>query len=158
MNPMKEHMLFSLFNAFLAGDYTATEYDKDGKRIRTVVITEIKPETGVIQGYDNSNGKSITYNINDCFLLSDKEEEPSLPIAATKEGFHVYQVPFAYEKYGYIPVAAKSLSEAKEAAQVVLDNMAIKDMEKRSIYLEDSAELDIEGMVLDRYGKIIEEE
>lgn len=156
MNPMKEHMLFSLFNAFLAGDYTATEYDKDGKRIRTVVITEIKPETGVIQGYDNSNGKSITYNINECFLLPDKEEQ-GLPIAATKEGFHVYQVPFAYEKYGYIKVAAKSLEEAKETAQVVLDNMAVKDMEERSIYLEDSAELDTEGMVLDGHGKIIEE-
>ncbi len=68
-----------------------------------------------------------------------------------------YQVPFAYERYGHIEVDADSPSEAIEKAQNILDKMSAEEMDSLSSYLEDSEEIDEEGLILDADGNIIDE-
>lgn len=56
-----------------------------------------------------------------------------------------YMVPFAYERYGRMPVQAHSEKEAWEKAEKQLENMTVSDMDVYAEYLQDSEELDREG-------------
>ena len=63
-------------------------------------------------------------------------------------------VPFSYKYYGMIEVDAESKEEAFTKAEELLDRMSVSDMEDSSDYLQDSEEIDTEGVVLDENGKI----
>ena len=67
-----------------------------------------------------------------------------------------YKIPFAYERYGRIPVEAECLADAYALAEDKLEEMDSFEMHELSTYLEDSAEIDTEGLVTDEYGNIIE--
>lgn len=69
----------------------------------------------------------------------------------------IYQVPFAYERYGRIEVEANDPSEALTVAAEKLRNMSAQEMDACSSYLEDSEEIDEEGMILDANGNVIDE-
>ena len=61
-----------------------------------------------------------------------------------------YGVPFAYEKYGRIPVIAPkgtSEDELRRLADEKLSAMSVADMDKYSEYLSDSEEIDDEGII-----------
>ena len=69
-----------------------------------------------------------------------------------------YYVPFAYQKYGRIPVEAGSIEEAREKAEEKLKKMGLEEMESYAEYLSDSEEIDEEGVVLDEEGDIVSED
>lgn len=66
-------------------------------------------------------------------------------------------VPFAYQKYGRIEVEANSREEAIHKAEKVLEDMNVSDMEALGDYLQDSEDIDKDGLVLDENGNIIDE-
>lgn len=73
------------------------------------------------------------------------------------EGQTVYYVPFAYERYGHLPVIVpKDISRAElfEKAEEVLEKMTTTQMDSYSDYLSDSEEIDREGNIKDKDGKI----
>ncbi len=59
-----------------------------------------------------------------------------------------YSIPFAFEKYGRIEVEAENLDEAYEKAEKELVDLSAIDMDQLSSYLEDSLEIDKDGLVL----------
>ena len=65
-------------------------------------------------------------------------------------------VPFAYQKYGRIEVEADSREEAINKAEKLLEDMSVSDMESLSDYLQNSEEIDEEGLVLDENDNIID--
>lgn len=67
----------------------------------------------------------------------------------------IYRVPFAYEKYGRIEVTAISKREAVKKAEAKLDEMSVQELEKLSSYLDDSAEIDYDGIIKDKDGNIL---
>lgn len=67
-----------------------------------------------------------------------------------------YKVPFAYERYGHITVKADTIINAYNKAADELDKMTVWKMEENSEYLEFSEEIDIEDIVRDKDGNIIE--
>lgn len=67
----------------------------------------------------------------------------------------IYRIPFAYERYGRIPVEADSPEEAMEIAREALEKMSVSDMEELSGYLEDSESIDEEGIILDENGNTV---
>lgn len=69
-----------------------------------------------------------------------------------------YYIPFAYERYGRMPVDAESKEEAFELAEEKLSSMSVKDMKELTEYLPDSEEIDYDGIVQDENGNIIEDE
>ena len=69
----------------------------------------------------------------------------------------IYNVPFAYEMYGRIPVEAKSLSEAFDKANDQIGGMSATEMASHAEYLLDSEEIDEEGLVIDENGNIVNE-
>lgn len=61
-----------------------------------------------------------------------------------------WKIGFAYERYGYITVGpdeAETEEEAVEVAQEKLDEMSLADMEALADYLQDSEEIDEEGVL-----------
>jgi len=68
----------------------------------------------------------------------------------------IYRIPYAFEMYGRIEVEADSLDKAYKKAADELVNMSITDLVANADYLEDSLELDEEGLVLDENGNIVE--
>lgn len=68
----------------------------------------------------------------------------------------IYRIPYAFEMYGRVEVEANSLDEAYEKADDELINMSITDLIANADYLEDSLEVDGEGIVLDENGNIVE--
>ena len=68
-----------------------------------------------------------------------------------------YQIPFAYEHYGRISVEATSLVDAYSMAEDKLAEMTVEDMDAVSEYLDNSEEIDMEGIALDEDGNIIDE-
>lgn len=58
-------------------------------------------------------------------------------------------VPFYYEKCGRIEVEADSIKEAQKKAQNILDEMSWKDCGRLAECVDDSAQIDYDGMVLD---------
>ena len=69
----------------------------------------------------------------------------------------IYNVPFAYEMYGRIPVEAKSLPEAFDKAKDQIKRMSATEMATQAEYLLDSEEIDEEGLVIDENGNIVNE-
>ena len=69
----------------------------------------------------------------------------------------IYNVPFAYEMYGRIPVDAKSLSDAFDKAKDQIKRMSATEMATQAEYLLDSEEIDEEGLVIDENGNIVNE-
>ncbi len=65
-------------------------------------------------------------------------------------------VPFCYEKSGRIEVEANSIKEAQEKAQNILDEMSWKDCGRLAECVDDSAQIDYDGMVLDETMHVIE--
>lgn len=63
---------------------------------------------------------------------------------------HIYAVPFSYEMYGRIEIEAESEEEARKKAADALVYISTDDMNSMSSYLEDSLEIDDEGVVIDR--------
>ena len=71
----------------------------------------------------------------------------------------VIQVPFAYQMYGRISVrGASTMEEAAKMAEEKLKNMNFNEMASISEYLQDSEEIDTDGVFLDENGNVIEEE
>ena len=68
----------------------------------------------------------------------------------------IYRIPYAFEMYGRVEVEANSLDEAYEKADDELINMSTTDLIANADYLEDSLEVDEEGVVLDENGNIVE--
>ena len=65
-------------------------------------------------------------------------------------------VPFLYEKAGRIEVEAASVQEAQGKAQDILDGMSWKDCGRLAECVDDSAQIDYDGVVLDENQNIIE--
>lgn len=65
-------------------------------------------------------------------------------------------VPFYYEKMGRIEVEADSVREAQEKAQNVLDEMSWKDCGRLAECVDDSAQIDYDGIILDGNQNIVE--
>ena len=87
---------------------------------------------------------------SDCHILPDLDQIP--------EGHRLYWIPFAYERYGRLPVIASdhiSRAELFRKGEEVLENLTKKQMEEYTDYLSDSEELDPEGYVMDGEGKIL---
>ena len=74
------------------------------------------------------------------------------------EGCQRVLVPFAYERYGRIPVVVPEHATKKEIikkAEERLEQMDAGMMDYYSSYLEDSEEIDWDGMVLDGDGNVL---
>ncbi len=67
-------------------------------------------------------------------------------------------VPFCYEKAGRIEVEADTIREAQEKAQDILDGMSWKDCGRLAECVDDSAQIDYDGIVLDENSNIIVDE
>ena len=67
-------------------------------------------------------------------------------------------VPFCYEKMGRIEVEANSVREAQEKAQDILDEMLWKDCGRLAECVDDSAQIDYDGIILDENQNIVEAE
>lgn len=63
-------------------------------------------------------------------------------------------VPFAFEMYGYIEVEAKNRDDAHKKAEEILEKMSVSDMLACSDYLQDSEEIDEEGIIKMADGSI----
>lgn len=66
-------------------------------------------------------------------------------------------VPFAYEKSGRIEVEADTIKEAQRKANDILDEMSWKDCGRLAECVDDSAQIDYDGIVLDESNNIVEE-
>lgn len=66
-------------------------------------------------------------------------------------------VPFVYEKSGRIEVEADTIKEAQRKANDILDEMSWKDCGRLAECVDDSAQIDYDGIVLDESNNIIEE-
>lgn len=72
----------------------------------------------------------------------------------------IYQVPFAYERYGRLEVEAPenaSKEELIELAEQKLQIMSLVVMEELTTYLPDSEEIDYDGIIRDENGRDIDE-
>lgn len=67
-------------------------------------------------------------------------------------------VPFYYEKSGRIAVDADTTDEAREKAQDILDKMSWKDCGRLAECVDDSAQIDYDGVIFDENQNIIENE
>lgn len=67
-------------------------------------------------------------------------------------------VPFYYEKSGRIAVDADTTDEAREKAQDILDKMSWKDCGRLAECIDDSAQIDYDGVIFDENQNIIENE
>lgn len=65
-------------------------------------------------------------------------------------------VPFCYEKMGRIEVEANSVEEARGKAQDILDEMSWKDCGRLAECVDDSAQIDYDGIILDENQNIVE--
>lgn len=65
-------------------------------------------------------------------------------------------VPFFYEKGGRIEVEANSIDEAQRKAQEILDEMSWKDCGRLAECIEDSAQIDYDGIILDENQNIVD--
>lgn len=65
-------------------------------------------------------------------------------------------VPFCYEKMGRIEVEANSVEEAQGKAQDILDEMSWKDCGRLAECVDDSAQIDYDGIILDENQNIVE--
>lgn len=139
-------MVSLLYDAYKAGNTAVTRYGEDGNAIENLTLMEVVPDGGVAICMDE-NGETKEYNVRDCTLLPGGDAE----------SLTIYQVPFAYERYGHIKVLAASVSEAKKKARAALGGMGLAEMEQYSSYLQDSAEIDGDGLVLDEFSNILEE-
>lgn len=71
-----------------------------------------------------------------------------------------YRVPFAYQRYGRIDIESdKPLSreEMIQKAAEKLEKMSVKDMDYLADYLENSEEIDEEGIIFDDTGNPIDD-
>jgi hypothetical protein len=66
-------------------------------------------------------------------------------------------VPFTYEKAGRIEVEADTIREAQRKANDILDEMSWKDCGRLAECVDDSAQIDYDGIILDESNNIIEE-
>lgn len=57
-----------------------------------------------------------------------------------------WKVPIAYERYGYLEIEAETKEEAVRIAEGRLEEMTVREMDKATAYLEDSEEVDAEGV------------
>lgn len=69
-----------------------------------------------------------------------------------------YYIPFAYQKYGRVFVEANNIKQAKEKAINKLKSMSVLSLDFLSEYLEDSLELDEDGLIFDENKNIVEED
>lgn len=67
-------------------------------------------------------------------------------------------VPFYYEKSGRIAVDADTTDEARGKAQDILDKMSWKDCGRLAECVDDSAQIDYDGVIFDENQNIIENE
>lgn len=66
-------------------------------------------------------------------------------------------VPFCYEKMGRIEVEADSVREAQEKARNILDGMSWKDCGRLAECVDDSAQIDYDGIILNENQNIVED-
>lgn len=67
-------------------------------------------------------------------------------------------VPFYYEKGGRIAVDADTTDEARKKAQDILDEMSWRDCGRLAECVDDSAQIDYDGVIFDENQNIIENE
>lgn len=67
----------------------------------------------------------------------------------------LYQVPFGYEMYGRIEVEADTPEEAFKKAEEKLEKMSVAEMADNASFLEDSEEIDTDGVIIDENGNAI---
>lgn len=87
---------------------------------------------------------------SDCYV--------ELDITDISEGQMLYRIPFAYERYGHLPVIApknSSLRDLFRKAEEQLEKMSVAQMDAYAEYLPDSEEVDHEGNIKDEDGKIL---
>lgn len=65
-------------------------------------------------------------------------------------------VPFNYEKAGRIEVEADTIEEAQRKANDILDEMSWKDCGRLAECVDDSAQIDYDGIILDESNNIVE--
>lgn len=65
-------------------------------------------------------------------------------------------VPFTYEKAGRIEVEADTIEEAQRKANDILDEMSWKDCGRLAECIDDSAQIDYDGIILDESNNIVE--
>lgn len=82
----------------------------------------------------------------------------SLDFKKGKGDYMKMYVPFCYEKMGRIEVEANSVREAQEKAQDILDEMSWKDCGRLAECVDDSAQIDYDGIILDENQNIVEAE
>ena len=68
----------------------------------------------------------------------------------------VFMVPFAFEMYGRMEVEATNLKEAIGKAEEKLEAMSVSEMMSLTSYLENSEEIDYDGILTDENGNAIE--
>ena len=59
-----------------------------------------------------------------------------------------YSIPYAFSMYGRVDVEAQTMEEAYKKAEAELVDIPLTDMLANASYLEDSLEIDREGVVL----------
>lgn len=140
-------------NGLAKGLYAVTVYDQRTKeKLDTVIITNIS-DTGRMEGNSQETQRRVIYQLSD----SSKLFLGHIPTATEDQGKgQLYRIPFAYQKYGYLQVRAESLEKAVRKAETKLETMSLIEMEDCSGYLQDSAEIDTDGIVLDGKGNKIE--
>lgn len=68
----------------------------------------------------------------------------------------IFNIPYAYQMYGRIRIEAESLDEALEKAEEKINDMSEAELAENADYLDDSCEVDSDGIILDDDGNIIE--
>ena len=154
MEPIRQHMLALLNSAFLARNVKAVQYKENMEPMRELTVTAVDMENGIAMALDEV-GRLVSLDLSSDILLPKPEDSPSNE--SGPGALKIYKVPFAYEMYGYIQVAVKDVKELRGAAQEMLDDMSVAEMEKHSTYPPDSEELDMEGLVLDMEGRTVGE-
>lgn len=84
--------------------------------------------------------------------------ENDLGMRFQTEETKTFFVPFAYERYGRMPIEASpnaTIDEIHELAEERLCKMSVGDMDEYADYLSDSEEVDFDGSILDDAGNIV---
>lgn len=69
----------------------------------------------------------------------------------------LYKIPYGFEMYGRLAIEADSLKEAYEKAENKLEDMTFDDILAQADYLNDSINVDYDGVVFTENGNIINE-
>lgn len=115
---------------------------KDEELIQVLIVTGLERKTLI--GTDRDTKKEVRVTMSDKLLF------------VAQSSIKRYQIPFAYERYGYLTVYADSKNAACKKAEAQLNAMKETEMAALSDYLEDSATIDWDGCGIDEAGNHID--